>query len=710
VAVEPSVEDDSSNDTGATITPAQILAMLQMQWPVIVAFTLTVALVTLLVNLRAEKVYQATATLKLTPQVGQEVDVDQVGDFDQQTRNFNYANTQVDIIRSRSLLEEVAKRYVQAGYDDVTPDAAGAGELAGMLTIVPRPDTELIDLSIRCNNPDRCAVMANLITEVYKQKNLEGRQEGAEDAIKWCDEQIVVFQGKIVDASRTLIEYQSANDLADAEEKVTELTSKLNALSLAYGTVNTDRVLLATTVTAHERLLAAGQYNALAKDMATPLVLSLTNEYSSAVTEQAIMKARYLEKNPERRSAEARVAGIEAEIEAEVRRQLAAEKAELNILERKEADLQTALDESKTQLLERERVHEDYERLKNDLQIAKDTYEQLNSRRNDLHLASKTTFNNVRIIDPARPSHYAIEPRISQNLMIGILVGLICGVAIGLLREYLDDTVTSPLDVTAYLRVPFLGVFPRLAHLSDDRERAMYTHDHPSSAAAEAMRAMRTVLELSPDGKPVRRFMITSSVSAEGKTSTTVNLGISFANLGRRVVLVDADLRRPRLHHLFDVPRENGVTSVLGGMPLEAALFHSPVSGLDILAAGPVVARPNELLASAGMRSLVEELSNRYDIVLIDTPPAAMLSDAAIVSKLVDGVVIVVREHTVSRALIRDVLHRLQQVNAPMLGVVLNAVDISGRSSRYYAYAYGYRYRYYDQYYDESAQGQRVAK
>jgi succinoglycan biosynthesis transport protein ExoP len=247
----------------------------------------------------------------------------------------------------------------------------------------------------------------------------------------------------------------------------------------------------------------------------------------------------------------------------------------------------------------------------------------------------------------------------------------------------------------------------------DDRSRALYVFEHPRSAVAESTRALRTVLETSGAARGARRLLLTSSVSAEGKTSTTVALGISFASLGRRVVLVDGDLRRPKLHSIVGVAKGGGLAAVLSGTStLDEVIAQSGIPGLDIIPAGASTDHPNELLASAAMEKCVAELASRYDHVVIDSPPSAMLSDAATVAKLVDGVIIVAREHAVSRRLVREVVSRLRQVGAPVLGVVVNAVDMRKQASRYSSYAYyGYRYYYYyDKYYAESEKSDHAAK
>jgi polysaccharide biosynthesis transport protein len=253
-------------------------------------------------------------------------------------------------------------------------------------------------------------------------------------------------------------------------------------------------------------------------------------------------------------------------------------------------------------------------------------------------------------------------------------------------------------------------MIPRLPELKDEAQLALYTFENPNSAAAEAMRAIRTMLELNPPPNGLRRLLVTSAMQSEGKTSTVVRLGVAFANLGKRVVMIDGDLRRPRLHKIFNIERDPGLSSLLGGEAIDDVVNATGVPNLFFVSAGTAHDHSTEPLASMAMTRLLDELDRQYDLVLIDSPPAALLSDAAILSKRVDGVVMLVREGIVSRFLVRDALRSLNKVGANVLGVVMNAVDLNRRGASYYRYySYGYGQRY-SRYYSDSEPNKTAAK
>jgi capsular exopolysaccharide synthesis family protein len=540
-------------------------------------------------------------------------------------------------------------------------------------------------------DPEQAAALANMLAQSYSDYNLNARREASLDARNWLQKRLDESQNRIVEGSAALVAYQKAHDLADAQEAINAISASVAALSQQRGQATTERVLLQTSLDAHEGMLARGEILELAKDIGTPELVSLLETYGMASTDVARAAARYGEKMPERKRAEADAAGVLDAIRGEVAKRVNTERIQLRIAAAEEGSLGAALDEAKAQLLARQSVTTDYESLRLDVQRARDLFDTLSKRDDELDLAASTQLNNVRIIEAARPSDSPIKPDIPLNLMIALVSGLLGGVVLALARAQLDDTIRSPMDIAAFVRVPYLGLVPELREVSDPAERALYTHRHPKSAAAECMRAIRTMLELNPAGVGLRRLLVTSAVASEGKTESSVRLAVSYANLGRRVLLVDADLRRPRIHRVFETDRETGLSDLLNGRPVEPRPTEVP--NVWVLPAGGSVERPNELLASDAMARCLDEWSARFDLVLLDTPPAQVLSDAMLLSRRVDGVVLVIRNEAVSRQLVRDTVRRLQQVGAPIIGVVVNAVATTGRAYRYRAY-YGYGYGY----------------
>jgi capsular exopolysaccharide synthesis family protein len=280
---------------------------------------------------------------------------------------------------------------------------------------------------------------------------------------------------------------------------------------------------------------------------------------------------------------------------------------------------------------------------------------------------------------------------------------------LAVVREYIDDTISSQLDVSAYLKVPFLGLVPKLPEDTTPLESDLYTHNNPRSTVAEAVRSLRAILEMSPSGSAPRRILVTSSVAREGKTSTTLRLGVAYAQMGRKVVVIDADLRRPRLHKVFGEDNAIGLTSYLmGAASSQEISTPTPVPNLRVIFSGSSTDTPAELLASEKMPLLLDELQEQFDVVIVDTPPSVALSDAVTLSRYVDGILLVVKEQSVSRAVVKQTIETFKQVDAKILGVVLNNVDLQ-RSGSKYKYYYAYR-DYYSTYHPAALEGDKAAK
>lgn len=685
--------------------------ILLKQRNVILLFFGTVVLTTLVGGLLRTKEYRATALIHLSSHVGQEVAVNEV--IDMNTRGYfeiqQFYRTQIQIILSRSVREEVVRRYQAMGYDDLLLEDDGAAKLSGMMTVVPEEQSQLVDISVVHTDPERAAILANLVAEVYSVRTLHARRDASAGAMQWLEGQIADYQVKVDGATQKLHEFKAASDLADAEEKMGTLSARLEALNSAYATRTTERVQLETTLTTHEQMQQRGAWPELSKILLSSLLDSANRDRAVATAQLADLSARYGPMHPERQQAEARLTALDQTIRAEIQRVIDAERAQIALVREAEASLQKEIEATKADLLTYQRADNDYETLKAELNRSKAFSDKLSARLEEVGLTAETQLNNVNIVDRAITPETPWKPNIPMSLIVAALVGVVGGTALALLREYVDDTISSQLDVTAHLKVPFLGLIPRLPEGVTSIEADLFTHYNPRSSVAEAVRGLRAMLEMNPNGPAPRRILVTSSVAREGKTSTALRLCVSFAQMGRKVVIVDADLRRPRVHKVFSADNRIGLSSYLvGAAALEEIPQATVVPNLWAIYSGAQTDQPAELMASPRMEDLLTGLESMFDIVVIDTPPSVALSDAVTLSRRVDGIVLVVKEQSVSRAVVRQTIDLMQAVEANILGVVLNNVDLQRGGSKY-KYYYAYR-DYYATYAVETPENEKAAK
>lgn len=304
----------------------------------------------------------------------------------------------------------------------------------------------------------------------------------------------------------------------------------------------------------------------------------------------------------------------------------------------------------------------------------------------------------LRVVDPAIAATEPASPRVLVNTLLAALFGLAAALALAFVLEHLDDTIKSPDDVQEIAGVPTLGV---IAQVKSARKKGADRHVlatllTPRSPVAEAFRTLRTNLDFASVDTPLRRLLITSAEPGEGKSTIAANIAVAFAQAGKKVILIDADMRRPSVHQLFEVPNSHGLTTLLrANEPGAGAVAHvTQEAGLRLITTGPLPPNPAELLGSERMRVLMSRLANEADLIVIDSPPLHAVTDAAVVARAVDGVVLVTQPGTTKRAALAQAKEALDRVGARVLGVVLN--QVTDRS------AAGYYYRYDGDYYGHS--------
>jgi non-specific protein-tyrosine kinase len=342
-------------------------------------------------------------------------------------------------------------------------------------------------------------------------------------------------------------------------------------------------------------------------------------------------------------------------------------------------------------------------RLQDQLVQYQNSYSALLSSYSDIGLAEANSSATVTVISPAVAPTAPIRPRILSNTLLAAVLGALAGAGLAFLLEYMDDTVKNPEDLQA-TGLGAIGIVQRVATNGKKHESPIFAINQPKSLAAEAYRTLRTNLQFSSLDIPLRSLVVTSAVATEGKTTTAANLAVVMAQAGNRIVLVDGDLRRPSAHKLFDLPNRTGLTTALVEDPeaLNGYLQESGIENLRVLTAGPIPPNPQELLGAQRMKELLRRLEEEADIVVIDTPPTLVVSDANVLAARASGVLMVVNTGKTRRAAVRQAVEGLRKVGANLLGCVLNMVTTRGGRSAYYYSSY-----YYSHYYGDGRDGRR---
>ncbi|MBU4445724.1 polysaccharide biosynthesis tyrosine autokinase, partial [bacterium] len=350
----------------------------------------------------------------------------------------------------------------------------------------------------------------------------------------------------------------------------------------------------------------------------------------------------------------------------------------------------------------------EFARLDRERQVNEKYYILMKTKFQESRITEASRISNVRIVDPAVPSERPVKPKKKMNLLLGIFMGLGLGVGIAFVKEYLDHTVRSSEDLQK-LGLTTISIVPRIDIKSalekiqqdgkvDDEEYALksrlISHYDPKSTVAEAYRTLRTNIQFMSPDKPLRSMVVSSGGPGDGKSTTVANIAIAFANLEKKVLLIDADLRKPILHKVFDVPRGPGLTHrLVQDLNDQDVIRETQVPNLYLVTCGDVPPNPSELLASQKLKDFIARMKSEYDIVLLDSPPIIAVTDASILSTLTDAIMLVVNSGNTDQRVLKRSIDLLSQVNTNLIGAVLNGVNISaGYDSYYYYYHYYYYY------------------
>jgi capsular exopolysaccharide synthesis family protein len=375
--------------------------------------------------------------------------------------------------------------------------------------------------------------------------------------------------------------------------------------------------------------------------------------------------------------------------------------------------LTTAFEQQKREANQLNESAIEYSVLKRDAESNRQLYQDLLQRLKEAGVSAGLRSSNIRVVDVARTPTYPIKPDVRRNILLGLLLGLACGIGLAFVLESLDTSIRNMEEVSAISTLPALGTIPlqlsknghsrkRLKAVSTEIEKsespALVTYVRPKSEAAEAYRALRTSILLSAFGAPPKVILITSALPQEGKTTISANSALVLAQRGGRVLLIDADLRRPGIDKLFGFRSRGGLSSVISGVDKidDVIVQFTRVPNLWIMPAGPIPPQPAELLGSSVMKDHITRWRNEFDHIIIDTPPCLSVTDAVVLTPEADRVILVARSGKTTKAALRRACDLLLQVNARIMGIVLNALDL--RSGDAYYYTYGNLYaRYYDE-------------
>src|SRR6202795_4094787 len=610
---------------------------------------------------------------------------------------------------------------------DSNRTSALLGSFRGNLHVTLIPNTRIIEIHYTSTDPQLAASAVNTLAATYVEQNFKTKFESTMQASDWLSKQLVDLQMKVETSQEKLVRYQKEHEIFGVDDKQNIITEKLDELNKEMTAAEFDRMQKEAVYRQTQSNDPVAVAAAIVSDTtgggggAPSALLDKLREQEAALRIQvAELSTQFGPAYPKIAQLNNQLKEIDHQLQSETNKAVDHLNGRYQAALQRENMLRESFEKKKQEANKLNESAIEYSILKRDVDSNRTLYEGLLEKLKEAGVTAGLRSNNFRIINAARVPTSPSEPNIPRNLAFALVLGVISAIGLAFLLESMDNTVRTPEQAQAISGLSSLGMIPlgsksaghgatgkRLALTSSKEVVETVPQVRPQSQMAESYRALRTSLLLSNLGAPPKVIMVTSARPQEGKTTTSINTAIVLAQKGVRVLLVDADLRRPSIHKTLGMGPRRGLSNVLtGSITLEHAITRSPIlSNLFVLPAGTPPPNPAELLASSNMRDLLADLRDKYDHIVIDTPPTLSVTDAVVLSQRVDAIILVIRSSKTTKQALRRSRDILMQVNAKITGVLLNAVDLT--SPDYYYY-YEYQGKYHDSYYREDADSSEV--
>jgi capsular exopolysaccharide synthesis family protein len=716
--------------------------VLRKGWWIVAACVGTILSVVAIASLKMPKIYEAGGTIAIN-KPDNSLNFQNTATFSLDYYDPSELETEVKILQSDVLALEVIRslnldqrpefggQTSNSPSADLAPDPLQSdpgkatsllGGFKGSLRVSLSQNSRIIEVHYRSTEPDTAANVVNALMSTYIQDNRRTRFESTMAASDWLQKQLVDLQMKVETSQEKLVRYQKEHEILGIDEKQNITTQKLDELNKSLTAAESERM----DKESFYHLVESGDPDAIAStagsldsssglQSASVLLDTLRSKQADLKIQAADLNTQFGPAYPKLAQLNNQLKEIDSQIQDEMKKIASKVRGQYITALGRENMLHDALEKQKQEANKLNESAIEYNMLKRDADTNRALYEGILEKLKEASVSAGLKSNNFRIVDAARPPSSPIEPNIPRNLGFALMLGLATGVGLAFLKEGLDNTIRTTEQAHIISGLPSLGMIPlgsksaregpnakRLVIASSKEAVELVTQVRPQSQMAESYRALRTSLLLSNLGAPPKVIMVTSALPQEGKTTTSINTAVVLAQKGVRVLLIDADLRRPSIHKTLGMGPRSGLSNVLtGSTTLEQAITRTSIlPNLFILPAGTPPPNPAELLASSNMRDMLTHLRDQYDHIVVDTPPSLSVTDAVVLSQRADAVVLVIRSGQTTKQSLRRARDLLAQVNAKVVGVLLNAVDLS--SPDYYYY-YEYQGKYAQYYQDAGA-------
>ena len=564
------------------------------------------------------------------------------------------------------------------------------------LEITPDRGSRLVTVNYSTHEPELSAKIANTIAKAFIDFNLESKIDASQQARDWLEKQLESLKARVEVSEERLNKYAGENEIIGIDEKHNIVTQRLADLSTSLNQATAER-------TNKEALYKESESDGKDIDsipavINNTLIQKLTNDYTTLEVEYFQLSKLYKPEYPKMVRLKEQINKLNASIDKEKRKIINSIKSDYQAALKRENYLNTALNKQKAETLALNQRSIQYNILKREADTNKELYNGLLQRLKETGVSAGISMSNILILDRAEVPQVPDKPKKNLNILLAVVIGLFGGTGLAFFMEYLDNTVKTHEDIDQFVHLPFLGIVPLLPSGSKGNPKSATAKEiikvnESNTQIAEAYRNIRTSILYATPGMNPKVIVLTSVKLGEGKTTTAINIAQSFIQTGSKVLLIDGDMRKSILFKYLNLDNSKGLSDYLSGqMEVDAILKKTNVTNLYAITSGPIPPNPSELIGSKNMRDLIDQMKPLYDYIIIDSPPIFGISDGVILSTIADGVILVIKAGETPREAVKRAKKVLFDVDAKVLGVVLNGINLESPD-------YGYYYHYYYNYY-----------
>jgi capsular exopolysaccharide synthesis family protein len=565
-----------------------------------------------------------------------------------------------------------------------------AKAISASIIVTPIKNSKLVNIGYMSSNPEFSALIVNSVAKAYIEDLLDMKMSSSRYAMRWLTEKAEEERAKLERSEKALQEYQRTKDIVTLENRIAMVPEKLSEVATKIAASESKRKELESLYSkVREVTQNPDKAETIPVVASDPTIQSLRVQILKAEQNIGDMSKKFGQKHPTMITAVADLKVLKEKREQEIRRVVESIRNEYELARANEENFRKMAAQTKSETLSLNEKFIQYEALKRDTETSKQLFDAIVKKIKEQDITQDIRTVDVWVVEKAEVPKSAAKPNKAHNVLLGLVIGLLGGIGIAFFVEYLDNTIKSAEDVEVKLGVPVLGVISLLKSGEKSMEEILLKE--PQSVFAESYKVLRTAILLTSAVTPPKNILVTSVSPGEGKTVTSVNLAMTIAQASHSVLLVDSDLRKPRVHKIFGLHNSKGLSTYLAGASDIDIICNGVVPNLSIIPSGPVPPNPSELLSSGRMYDLIRALNEKFDFIIWDAAPLLTVTDSLILSKILDGTIIVTKAGQTAYDSVSRALKSLSDIESHFLGIVINGLDVRKNDyyARYYHYGYG---------------------